>query len=130
MSLTKRQKNSRIHSKKALKAINKIKEKFPNGISDVSIVTEESRAWIQLKIQQFRECIKEVKLPSKPSWWETLRLTRNKTAHQKEDFTDNEFSDLCSKVFSNIEKITGDLQANIKRYRQQSKKKRKFENFA
>lgn len=130
MSLTKRQKNSRIHSKKALKAINKIKEKFPNGISDVSIVTEESRAWIQLKIQQFRECIKEVKLPSKPSWWETLRLTRNKTAHQKEDFTDNEFSDLCSKVFSNIEKITGDLHANIKRYRQQSKKKRRFENFA
>ncbi|WP_338321164.1 VWA domain-containing protein [Treponema saccharophilum] len=37
---------------------------------------------------------------------------------------------MCSKVFSNIEKITGDLQANIKRYRQQSKKKRKFENFA
>ncbi len=129
MSLTKKQKNSRIHSKKALTAITKIKEKFPNGISDVASVSEESRAWIQIKIQQFRECIKEVKLPSKSSWWETLRLTRNKTAHQKEDFTDNEFSDLCSKVFSNIEKIAGDLHANIKRYRQHSKKKRKFENF-
>ena len=130
MSLTKRQKNSRIHSKKALKAINKIKEKFPNGISDVASVSEESRAWIQIKIQQFRECLKNVKFPSKPSWWEPLRLTRNITAHQKEDFTDNAFSDLCSKVFSNIEKITSDLHANIKRYRQQSKKKRKFENFA
>lgn len=130
MSLTRRQKNSRIHSKKALTAITALREKFPKGISDVASVSEESRAWIQMKIQQFRECLKNVKFPSKPSWWETMRLTRNKTAHQKEDFTDNEFSDLCCKVFSNIEKIAGDLQTNIKRYRQQSKKKRKFENFA
>lgn len=59
-----------------------------------------------------------------------MRLTRNKTAHQKEDFTDEEFSEICENLFQNIEKISNDLQANIKRYRHASKKKRTFENFA
>lgn len=128
--MNKKDRNSRKYSRKALERVNEIIGKYPTKISDFATVKEESRAWIQMKIQQFRECLKNVKFLSKPSWWEPLRLARNKTAHQTEDFSDEEFSDLCSKVFSNIEKITGDLQANIKRYRQQSKKKRKFENFA
>ena len=128
--MNKKDRNSRKYSRKALERVNEIIGKYPTKISNFATVKEESRAWIQMKIQQFRECLKNVKFLSKPSWWETLRLARNKTAHQTEDFSDEEFSDLCSKVFSNIEKITGDLQSNIKRYRQQSKKKRKFENFA
>lgn len=130
MSLTKKQKNSRLHSKKALTAIEAIQEKFPNGISDVTGSDEFKKSWLQIKIQQFRECIKETKFLSKPSWWETMRITRNETAHQKEDFSNEEFSDLADKLFSNIGKIFTDLNANIKRYRHDSKKKRKFENFA
>ena len=130
MSLTRKQKNSRIHSKKALTAISAIQEKFSSGIADVAAISEESRAWLQMKIQQFRECIKEVKFPSKPVWWETMRLARNKTAHQKEDFTEAEFSNFCGNLFTSIEKIVNDLKSNIKRYRHHSKKKRKFENFA
>lgn len=68
--------------------------------------------------------------PSLPSWWETLRLSRNKTAHQTEDFTDEEFSDLSGKLFLNIQKISADLNSNINRYHHNSKKKGKFENFA
>ena len=127
----KRAKQSRIHNQKALKIIRTIKEKFGNGISDIPSISEETRAWIQMKVQQFRECIKKVFFKDGlPSWWETIRLSRNKTAHQTEDFSDEEFSNLCTNLFSNIEKITSDLNDNINRYPQKNKKKRKFENFA
>lgn len=60
-----------------------------------------------------------------------MRLTRNKTAHQEEeDFSDAEFSEFCANLFVNIKKIADDLQKNIERYKQPSKKKRRFENFA
>ena len=110
-------------------ALSALRQKFP-AVPDVHSLSEEQKAWLQMKIQQFRECMTKTKFSSKPSWWEPMRISRNKTAHQTEDFSDEEFSDLCKNLFSNIEKISSDLQANIKRYRQQSKKKRKFENFA
>lgn len=128
--MIKKDRQSRNYSRKALDRVSEIKNKYPSGISDVSAISEEARAWLEKKIQQTRECLTKVRFLSLPSWWETLRLTRNKTAHQTEDFTDEEFSDLCGKLFSNIEKISSDLQNNIDRYKQISKKKRKFENFA
>ena len=129
VKVSKREKSSRIHSRKALDRVVEILEKYPSGILDVSSVNEEARAWVEKKIQQLRECLKCVKFPLKPSWWETLRLTRNKTAHQKEDFSDSEFTFLCKNIFSNINKIKTDLELNINNFKQQSKKKRKFENF-
>ncbi|MGP1491651.1 MAG: VWA domain-containing protein [Treponema sp.] len=59
-----------------------------------------------------------------------VNLTRNKTAHQTEDLSDTAFSNLCSTLFSNIGNIKQNLNANIQRYKQQSKKKRKFEKNA
>ena len=128
--MNKNQRKSRRFSRKALERINEITQKYPSGISDIDSISEEARAWIEKKIQQTRECLKNVHFPSLPSWWETLRLSRNKTAHQTEDFTDEEFSDLSGKLFSNIKKISTDLNSNINRYHHNSKKKRKFENFA
>lgn len=128
--MNKNQRKSRRFSRKALERINEITQKYPSGISDIDSISEEARAWIEKKIQQTRECLKNVHFPSLPSWWETLRLSRNKTAHQTEDFTDEEFSDLSGKLFSNIQKISADLNSNINRYHHNSKKKRKFENFA
>ena len=128
--MNKNQRKSRRFSRKALERINEITQKYPSGISDIDSISEEARAWIEKKIQQTRECLKNVHFPSLPSWWETLRLSRNKTAHQTEDFTDEEFSDLSGKLFSNIQKISTDLNSNINRYHHNSKKKRKFENFA
>ena len=127
--MTKREKSSRIHSRKALDRVVEILEKYPSGILNVSSVNEEARAWVEKKIQQLRECLKCVKFPLKPFWWENLRLTRNKTAHQKEDFSDSEFTSLCKNVFSNINKIKSDLELNINNFKQKKKKKRKFENF-
>lgn len=128
--MNKNQRKSRRFSRKALERINEISQKYPSGISDIDSISEEARAWIEKKIQQTRECLKNVHFPSLPSWWEILRLSRNKTAHQTEDFTDKEFSDLSGKLFSNIKKISTDLNSNINRYHHNSKKKRKFENFA
>ena len=128
--MNKKDRNSRKFSRKALNAIEAITQKYPHGIENVVAIAEESRAWIEKKVQQGRECLKKVQFLRKPSWWETIRLSRNKTAHQTEDFSDEEFSTLCTNLFSNIEKITSDLKDNIKRYSQKNKKKRKFENFA
>lgn len=128
--MNKNQRKSRRFSRKALERINEIIQKYPSGISDIDSISEEARTWIEKKIQQTRECLKNVHFPSLPSWWETLRLSRNKTAHQTEDFTDEEFSDLSGKLFLNIQKISADLNSNINRYHHNSKKKGKFENFA
>ena len=128
--MTKKDRNSRKYSRKALRPIEEMSEKYPSGISDVTAINEEARAWLQIKMQQLRECLTKVWFSSKPHWWEPLRLTRNRTAHQTEDLSDNAFSNLCSTLFSNIGNIKQNLNANIQRYKQQSKKKRKFENNA
>ena len=128
--MTRKDRNSRKCSRKALRIIEEIIEKYPSGISDVMTITDEARAWLQIKIQQLRECLKRVWFPSKPDWLETIRQSRNKTAHQTEDLSDEAFSELCSNVFTHIDKIKQDLTANIQRYKQQSKKKRKFEKNA
>lgn len=128
--MTRKDRNSRKYSRKALRPIEEMSEKYPSGISDVTAINEEVRAWLQIKMQQLRECLTKVWFSSKPYWWEPLRLTRNRTAHQTEDFSDEEFSELCTNIFSNIGNIKQDLNANIQRYKQQSKKKRKFENNA
>ena len=124
-------KSFRSNCRKALDALDAIRKKFPLGISDISEVSDESRALIQLKIQQFRECVKKDGLYlSKYSWWNPMRLSRNKTAHTKKDLSDTEFLKLCNTIFPNIQRISGDLCKIIGLHRHHSKKKRKFENFA
>lgn len=124
----KREKQSRIYCQKALTPIRAIMEKYPDGIKDIHSISEEARALIQIKVQQFRECIKHVQFPNKPVWWEAMRISRNKIAHQEEDLSDSVLTSILSTVSSNLSKIEYDLLANIKRYRQDSKKKRRFEN--
>lgn len=124
----KREKQSRKYCHKALTPIRAIIEKYPDGIKDIQSISEEARALIQIKVQQFRECIKHVHFQNKPVWWEAMRITRNKIAHQEEDLSDSVLTSILSTVSSNLSKIEYDLLINIKRYRQDSKKKRHFEN--
>lgn len=126
--MRKREKQSRKYCHKALTPIRAILEKYPEGINDIHSISEETRAWIQIKVQQFRECIKHVHFPNKPVWWEAMRITRNKIAHQEEDLSDSVLTSILSTVSSNLSKIEYDLNTNVKRYRQDSKKKRRFEN--
>ena len=81
----KRETQSRKYCHKALTPIRAIIEKYPDGIKDIHSISEEARALIQIKVQQFRECIKHVQFPNKPVWWEAMRISRNKIAHQEED---------------------------------------------
>ncbi|MBO5289901.1 MAG: VWA domain-containing protein [Spirochaetales bacterium] len=126
--MAKREKQSRKYCHKALMPIRDIMNKYPNGIKDIHSISEEARALIQIKVQQFRECIKKVYFPNKPVWWESMRLSRNTIAHQEEDLSDSVLTSILSTVSSNLSKIEYDLLTNIKRYRQDSKKKRRFEN--
>lgn len=124
----KREKQSRIYCHKALTPIRAIMKKYPEEIKNIDSISDEERAWFQIKVQQFRECIKKVYFPNKPVWWEAMRISRNKIAHQEEDLSDSVLTSILSTVSSNLSKIEYDLNTNIKRYRQDSKKKRWFEN--
>lgn len=118
-------------SRKALTHITDIITKYSSEISNIAKVNEDKRAWLQLKIQQIRECMKPLwQSFSKSSWWEPLRNTRNKTAHTKGDLEDDDFSQLCNDLFTHIHTIKQDLENHIKHYKQNKKKKRKFENSA
>ena len=128
--MNKRDRNSRKHSRKALQALQAVLDKYPRGIENIVSISEEGRAWIQMKVQHLRECLKNILFVSKPVWWEDIRLSRNKAAHKTEDMTDTEFADLCNTIFTKKDIIKQDLGHNINRYKQPSKKKRKFENSA
>ena len=39
-------KGLRLNCRKAIDALHAIREKFPSGISDVTVISEESRAWV------------------------------------------------------------------------------------
>lgn len=128
--MKRKNKHFRKYSHKALKPILELKQKYPDGINGINDLSEEQVAWIQIKVQQFRECIKKVDFACKPIWWESMRLTRNKIAHQEENLFPEELLSLISTVSENLGKIEHDLNQNIKRYKQESKVKRKFENFS
>lgn len=128
--MKRKNKRSRKYSHKALKPILELKQKYPDGINGINDLSEEQSAWILMKVQQFRECIKKVDFVCKPVWWESMRLTRNKIAHQEENLSLEELASVISTVSENLGKIEHDLNQNIKRYKQESKVKRKFENFS
>ena len=128
--MNKRDRNSRKHSRKALQALQTILDKYPKDIENIVSISEEGRAWIQMKVQHLRECLKNICFAFKPAWWEDIRLSRNKAAHKTEDMTDTEFADMCNTLFTKSDTIKKDLENNLNRYKQSSKKKRKFENSA
>lgn len=126
-----RDKKSRRFARKALAVIEKVNQKYPNGMPDISQMDEEPRAWIERSQQILRECLKPLwNFFSRKSWWEELRLARNKTSHQIHFSDDEDFSKICSTLFSNIKEIEHDVCSVIPKQRTESKKKRKFENFA
>ena len=124
-------KNARRNARKALDAIEEVREKYPSGILNVAKITDEAGAWLQLKVQQMRENLRSRGDHfGNASWWEPLRINRNKIAHAKEDMSDKEFSELCTTLFSHIDNIKLNLNTFIQKYKQKHKKKRKFENSA
>lgn len=122
-------KKSRIHTKKALKIVEEIKEKFSSEIQP-SEMSEENQVWFQMKLMQFRENLRNIYFKNgRPEWWETIRIMRNKTGHQTEDFNDEQFKGIFDNFISKIPTMEKDLKTNIRQFKQPSRKKRQFETF-
>ena len=124
-------KKTRKFAQKAFDILKNISTEYPNGINDVSTVGVFERTWIERSVQIVRENIRHIWFyGGKPKWFESLRISRNKTSHQL-DYSDNRtFENLCSNLFSNIGEMLNDLQDIIPKIKTESKKKRNFENFA
>lgn len=120
--------------RKALKAIGDIFKKYPEGESDTSFSNEESRAYFQQTMQHIRECVKECNFSTNPAqiwnWWERLRVLRNASGHQVEDFTPTEFREYAKTCFEILPKIKQDLESAIKLSESKNPIKRFFEKFA
>ena len=122
---------SRKYAKKAIEILKQIITKYPSGIGEVSTIGDEARAWLERSVQIVRENVKHIWFPGgKPKWFETLRISRNDTSHQLDFSDDHTFGNLCSKFFSNVDDMLNDLQGIVPKIKTESKKKRKFENFA
>ena len=75
-----------------------LQQKYPNGISDVSALSEEQKAWLQITIQAISNC-KEFKLVSNP------QRIHNTLIHSLEDIPDKELQEMASYIFNNIDEI-------------------------
>lgn len=85
-----------VQAKNALTAL---KQKFPDGAPDVSLLSEEQKAWLELKIQMLAEGVQSSQTIME------LRKIRNQLAHATEDIPDKELQKMVSFVFNNINDI-------------------------
>lgn len=106
-----------------------IKEKFPSKIQP-SEMSEEDRSLFQIRLMQFRENLRNIYFKNgRPEWWEAIRIMRNKTGHQTEDFNDEQFKGIFDNFISKIPTMEKDLKTNTRQFKQPSRKKRQFETF-
>ena len=85
-----------VQAKNALTAL---KQKFPDGAPDVSLISEEQKAWLELKIQMLTEGVQSSQTIME------LRKIRNQLAHATEDIPNKELQKMVSFVFNNINDI-------------------------
>lgn len=85
-----------VQAKNALTAL---KQKFPDGAPDVSLLSEEQKAWLELKIQMLAEGVQ-----SSQTIMELCKI-RNQLVHATEDIPDKELQKMVSFVFNNINDI-------------------------
>lgn len=84
---------------KTLDAFNALILKYPNGISDVQSLSEEQRAWVELKIQVIAQgvCVPEVVVQ--------LRSFFNRLSTSTEDIPCQELQRMASFVFGHKDEI-------------------------
>lgn len=84
---------------KSVDAYNALVQKYPNGVSDITILTEEQKAWIQMKIQALADVNKKKQLAEK------LSKIRNRLVHATDDIPDSELQKIVSFIFENTDEI-------------------------
>ena len=85
-----------MERQKSIDAYNALVQKYPNGVSDITILTEEQKAWIQMKIQALAD-VKEKRLLA-----EKLIKIRNNLVHATDDIPDSELQNIVSFIFNLI----------------------------
>ena len=84
---------------KSVDAYNALVQKYPNGVSDITILTEEQKAWIQMKIQALADVNQKKQLAEK------LNNIQNNLIHATDDIPDSELQNIVSFVFVNMDEI-------------------------
>lgn len=84
---------------KSVDAYNALVQKYPNGVSDITILTEEQKAWIQMKIQALADVNQKKQLAEK------LIKIRNNLVHATDDIPDSELQKIVSFIFENTNEI-------------------------
>lgn len=88
-----------MNKQKSIDAFKALIQKYPKGVSDITILTEEQKAWIQMKIQALADVNQKKQLAEK------LSKIRNRLIHATDDIPDNELQKIISFVFENINEI-------------------------
>ena len=84
---------------KSVDAYNALVQKYPNGVSDITILTEEQKAWIQMKIQALADVNQKKQLAEK------LNNIQNNLIHATDDIPDSELQKIVSFIFENTNEI-------------------------
>lgn len=88
-----------MERQKSIDAYNALVQKYPNGVSDITILAEEQKAWIQMKIQALADVNQKKQLAEK------LIKIRNNLVHATDDIPDSELQKIVSFVFENTNEI-------------------------
>lgn len=88
-----------MERQKSIDAYNALVQKYPNGVSDITILTEEQKAWIQMKIQALADVNQKKQLAEK------LNNIQNNLVHATDDISDSELQNIVSFVFENMDEI-------------------------
>ena len=88
-----------MERQKSIDAYNALVQKYPNGVFDITILTEEQKAWIQMKIQALADVNQKKQLAEK------LIKIRNNLVHATDDIPDSELQKIVSFIFENTNEI-------------------------
>lgn len=88
-----------MNKQKSIDAFKTLIQKYPKGVSDITILTEEQKAWIQMKIQALADVNQKKQLTEK------LSKIRNRLVHATEDIPDKELQKMISFIFENMDEI-------------------------
>lgn len=80
-------------------ALNALRQKFPTGIPNVHSLSDEQKAWLQMKIQTLADVSKQSDMIV------SLQRIRNRLVLATEDIPDREIQKMVSFIFENMDEI-------------------------
>ena len=90
---------------KSREALNALQQKYPDGMPDVYRLSDEQKAWLELKIQMLAEGLQQQVTE--------LHKIHNRLAHSTEDIPNKELQKMVSFVFDNMEGIKAFIETGL-----------------